>query len=64
MKDVFKRETTKDYTSWDLNCPHIVKNRSRGKMCHMMKRAARRTMKQKLKKSLTDGSLYDTILLQ
>ncbi len=50
--DYLKRATAKNYTAWDLNCPHIVTpdNNLRRKF----KRTARRKMKQEDKKSFSE----------
>ena len=46
--DNLKKETTKDYTAWDLNCKFVcMKNRQ--KLEAIFKRKARRREKQKLR---------------
>lgn len=50
--DDLKKETVKDYTAWDLNCPQIVQIKNRQKWEARFKRKARRKNKQKLKKTL------------
>jgi len=51
MKDEFKRETMVGFTVWDLNAKCVmVKNRK--KTAQMVKRSARRKLKNNLKKSL------------
>ncbi len=49
--DNLKKETVKDYTAWDLNCPRIVKIKNRQKLESIFKRKARRKAKQKLKEA-------------
>ena len=51
--DTLKRETIKNYTAWDLNCPQIVHKYNRQKLEHKFKRTARRKNKEFLKKYLT-----------
>ena len=48
--DALKRETCKNYTAWDLNCPRIVHVKNRQKMESIFKRSARRKMKQELRR--------------
>lgn len=48
--DAMKKETVKDYTAWDLNCPRFVKVKYRQKLEAIFKRKARRKSKQQLKK--------------
>lgn len=50
--DDFKKATTKDYTSWDLNCPQIVFIKNRQKWKAVFKRKARRKMKRDLDKEI------------
>lgn len=53
--DYFKKETANDYTVFDLNCRHIVPHtprRNRGEQ--IIKRKARRKLKENLKKALTN----------
>lgn len=52
MMDDLKKETVKDYTAWDLNCPRFVRIKNRQKWEARFKRKARRKNKQKLKKTL------------
>ena len=47
--DKLKKETIKDYTVWDLNCPRIVKVKNRQKLEKIFKRKARRKMKKEIK---------------
>lgn len=47
--DDFKKQTSKDYTSWDLNCPRIVHIKNRQKLEKIFKRKARRKIKQEIK---------------
>ena len=49
MKNLWKMETTKDYTSWDLNCRHIIPhNKSRNRLEKLFKRKNRRKVKKML----------------
>ena len=51
--DDFKKETVKDYTSWDLNCRNICShNKYSNKLEKQIKRKARRISKQNLKQSI------------
>lgn len=50
--DAMKRETSRDYTAWDLNCPQIVHVKNRQKWEAKFKRKARRKMKKELDKML------------
>ena len=36
--DNFKKDTVKDYTAWDLNCPRFVKVKHRQKLEAIFKR--------------------------
>lgn len=45
--DFFKKQSIKDYTVWDLNCPCVKKDK---KLERKIKRAARRRLKQILKR--------------
>lgn len=47
--DKLKKETVKDYTAWDLNCPRVVKVKNRQRLEAVFKRKARRKTKQLLK---------------
>lgn len=38
--DELKKETVKDYTSWDLNCPRIVRVKGRQNLEAKIKRKA------------------------
>lgn len=51
--DKLKKETVKDYTAWDLNCPRYVNIKNRQKLEAKFKRKARRKLKKDLKKFLT-----------
>ena len=52
--DDFKKATAVDYTAFDLNCRHIVPHtKQRNKAEKMIKRKARRKLKENLKKVLT-----------
>ena len=47
--DDFKKKTVKDYTAWDLNCPHICrKTRLTNKLKLIFKRKARRSLKREI----------------
>ena len=48
-KNEFKRRTDKDYTAWDLDVPQYVHIKNRQKLEVILKRKARRKMKQELK---------------
>ena len=49
--DNFKKATVKDYTAWDLNCRSICPHdKSSNKLEKRIKRKARRSFKQNLKK--------------
>lgn len=48
--DELKKETVKDYTAWDLNCPRFIKVKNRQKFEKIFKRKARRKMKREVKK--------------
>lgn len=50
--DDFKKATVKDYTAWDLNCPHWVLVKNRQKLEKILKRKARRKIKKELDKEL------------
>ena len=48
-RNIWKKETNYDYTSWDLNCRSIVPhNKSRNKLERIFKRKNRRKIKQTL----------------
>lgn len=48
--DDFKRNTIKDYTAWDINCPYICRMRkTRNKLRTIFKRKARRKLKRDIK---------------
>jgi hypothetical protein len=50
-RNLFKIETSRDYTNWDLNCRHVVAHtRARNKLERIFKRKNRR----KIKKLLTN----------
>lgn len=53
--DYLKKQTVKDYTSYDLNCPRYVHIKDRQKLEAMLKRKARRKDKQNLKKGNNYG---------
>ena len=48
--DNLKKDTVKNYTAWDLNCPRFVRVKGRQKLEAIFKRKARRKAKQRLKK--------------
>ena len=48
--DTLKKATTKDYTAWDLNCPHFVHVKNRQKLEAIFKRKARRKIKELLRR--------------
>lgn len=48
MADELKKRTNKDYTAWDLNCPHVVRVKNRQKLEAIFKRKARRKMKREV----------------
>lgn len=50
--DELKKETVKDYTAWDLNCPRYVNIKNRQKLEAKFKRKARRKLKRNLKKTI------------
>jgi hypothetical protein len=47
--DALKKETVKDFTAWDLNCPRVVNPRGKHKLKKIFKRKARRKMKKEVK---------------
>lgn len=50
-RNFLKKETAKDYTSWDLNCKKIVKhNKSKNRLEKIFKRKNRRKIKKALDK--------------
>ena len=53
--DDLKRDTVKDYTAWDLNCPRFVRERGRHKLKAIFKRKARRKTKRRLRKEINDN---------
>lgn len=51
MRNFMKRETSFDYTCWDLNCRRFVRhNKSRNQLEKVFKRHNRRKIKQSLDK--------------
>lgn len=49
MKNTWKRETSVDYTAWDLNCRRILPhNKNKNKLEKIFKRKNRRKIKQRL----------------
>lgn len=51
MKNVWKMETSKDYTSWDLNCRRYVShNKKHNDLEKIFKRKNRRKVKKALDK--------------
>lgn len=50
-KNIWKKETSKDYTSWDLNCRSVVHHKKhRNKLEKIFKRKNRRKIKKMLDK--------------
>lgn len=50
-KNEWKKETSKDYTSWDLNCSYAIHhNEKRNKLKKIFKRKNRRKIKKMLDK--------------
>ena len=48
-RNIWKKETNYDYTSWDLNCRSVVAhNKSRNRLERVFKRKNRRKVKQNL----------------
>lgn len=52
--DDFKKATSKDYTTWDLNCPQVVRVKNRQRLEAIFKRKARRKLKKALDKILKE----------
>lgn len=51
MRNFFKKETSPDYTNWDLNCKRFVKHtKNRNKLERIFKRKNRRKLKKMLDK--------------
>jgi len=49
MKNTWKKETSKDYTAWDLNCRRILPhNKNKNELEKIFKRKNRRKTKQML----------------
>lgn len=48
-KNTWKKETSVDYTSWDLNCRHVISHtKARNKLERIFKRKNRRKIKKML----------------
>lgn len=47
--DLFKKTNVKKATSYDFNCPSVVKLKNRGKIHKMLNRLSRRRLKQSIK---------------
>lgn len=52
--DNLKKDTVKDYTAWDLNCPRFVRVKNRQKLETIFKRKARRKIKELLRRKKND----------
>ena len=51
MKNTWEKETSKDYTAWDLNCRKILPhNKNKNELEKIFKRKNRRKVKQALDK--------------
>lgn len=51
MKNNWKKETSKDFTAWDLNCKGVIPhNKRRNRLEAMFKRKNRRKIKKALDK--------------
>ena len=50
MKNTWKKETSKDYTAWDLNCRKILPHKNKNELEKIFKRKNRRKVKQALDK--------------
>ena len=49
MRNLWKKETSRDYTAWDLNCRHIVHHKKgRNQLEKIFKRKNRRRVKRVL----------------
>ncbi len=49
MRNLWKKETSKDYTAWDLNCRHVVYHtKGRNQLEKIFKRKNRRKVKRVL----------------
>jgi hypothetical protein len=49
QKNFWKKETTKDFTAWDLNCRHVVSHKKRH---NKLEKIFRRKNRRKIKKAL------------
>ena len=50
-KNTWKKETSKDYTSWDLNCRHVVPHKKHhNRLERIFKRKNRRKVKKEVDK--------------
>lgn len=62
MKNTWKRETSKDYTVWDLNCRKILPhNKNKNELEKIFKRKNRRKVKQALDKTF---KIYYTYIIE
>lgn len=51
QKNIYKKETSKDFTAWDLNCRHIIPHKKRhNKLEKKFRRKNRRKVKMMLDK--------------
>jgi glycine cleavage system aminomethyltransferase T len=51
MRNLYKRETSKDYTAWDLNCRWIIPHKKgHNRLERIFKRKNRRKIKKMLDK--------------
>ena len=49
MKNLWKMETSKDFTTWDLNCRHVIPHK---KNHNKLEKIFRRKNRRKIKKTL------------
>lgn len=50
--DALKKETVKDYTAWDLNCPRFYQPKGGHQLKKKFKRKARRKLRKNLKNTI------------
>ena len=51
QKNIWKKETSKDFTAWDLNCRHVIPHKKRhNKLEKIFRRKNRRKIKKMLDK--------------
>lgn len=56
--DIFKKNTIKNYTAWDINCPYVCRmQKTKRKLQDIFKKAARRKLKQNLRKELNNNGI-------